>query len=130
MSFLTLPNLQNSFAIWGGGYRTQMLKSVIWLANCPIFQQGDIDADGFKILSQFRGYFPQTASVMMNEDNFQAFEKFAVDVERSEPEKLSNLTTEEYALQSYVSHYGKRLEQEHISQDLATQYLLSMLKKD
>ncbi len=35
---------------------------------------------------------------MMNEDNFQAFEKFAVDVERSEPEKLSNLTTEEYAL--------------------------------
>ena len=63
-------------------------------------------------------------------NTFKAFEKFAVDIEQSEPEKLSNLTTEEYALYSYVSHYGKRLEQEHISQDLATQYLLNMLKKD
>ena len=39
-------------------------------------------------------------------------------------------TTEEYALYSYVSHYGKRLEQEHISQDLAIQYLSNMLTKD
>ena len=127
MNFLTLPNLKDSFAIWGGGYRTQILKSVIWLADCPICYWGDIDADGFKILSQFRGYFPQTISVMMNEDTFKAFEKFAVNVDQSEPENLSNLTTEEYALYSYVCHEGKRLEQEHISQDFAIKHLTSIL---
>ena len=127
MNFLTLPNLQNSFAIWGGGYRTQILKSVIWLADCPIFYSGDIDADGFKILDQFRGYFPQTVSVMMNEDTFNTFKNFAVDVDQSEPENLSNLTTEEYALYSYVCHEGKRLEQEHISQDFAIQHLMGIL---
>ena len=127
MNFLTLPNLKDSFAIWGGGYRTQILKSVIWLADCPIFYWGDIDADGFKILDQFRGYFPQTVSVMMNEDTFRAFEKFTVNVEQAEPENLSNLTTKEYTLYTKVCRGGKRLEQEHLCQDFAVKYLKDIL---
>ena len=50
-----------------------------------------------------RSYFPHTISVMMDENTFKTFEKFAVDVERSEPEQLDNLTEEEYRLYSYVS---------------------------
>ena len=123
MNFLTLPNLKNSFAIWGEGYRTLMLKSVDWLASCKIFYWGDIDADGFKILSQFRKYFPQTVSVMMDEETFKTFEKFAVEDNGSQPENLPNLTKEEHLLYSLVSSYGKRLEQEHISQNFAIRYL-------
>ena len=128
LNFLTLPNLNNSFAIWGSGYKIQSLTSVAWLNSCSIVYWGDMDADGFKILHQLRSYFPRTISVMMDENTFKAFEKFAVDIERSEPEKLANLTEEEYKLYSYVSHEGKRLEQEHISHDFAVKYLMSILE--
>ena len=130
MNFLTLPNLKNSIAIWGGGYRTHILQSVNWLNFCNIFYWGDIDADGFKILSQFRTYFPQTVSIMMNQDTFKTFEKFAVNIKESEPENISNLTTEEYNLYSYVSKSGTRLEQEHISQDFALQNLSRSIFSD
>ncbi|ELS05222.1 hypothetical protein Xen7305DRAFT_00049650 [Xenococcus sp. PCC 7305] len=123
MNFLTLPNLQDSFAIWGSGYKTQVLKSVSWLADCPIFYWGDIDADGFKILHQLRIYFPQTISVMMSQDTFNKFEQFSVEVTSSEPENLSNLTKEEYLLYAHVSREGIRLEQEHINQNVAIKHL-------
>lgn len=128
MNFLTLPYLKNSFAIWGGGYKSLVLKSVNWLSDCPIFYWGDLDADGFKILAQLRGYFPQTVSVMMNRDTFDTFKNFAVNVPQSKLEKLPNLTSEEYNLYSYISNYGKRLEQEHISQNYAIEHLIDVLE--
>lgn len=127
MNFLTLPNLKDSFAIWGGGYKTQILKSVNWLNTCKIFYWGDIDAHGLRILSQFRGYFPQTVSVMMDRDTYQEFKEFAVDIDPSEPEDLSNLSSEEYNSYSFVCRQGKRLEQEHISQDFAVKSLAKCL---
>ena len=119
MNFLTLPHLKNSIAIWGEGYKTQILKSLNWLNYCNIFYWGDLDSDGFKILSQFRKHFPQTVSVMMDKKTFKAFEKFTVKIKKHEPENLSNLTTKEYELYSFISISGTRLEQEHISQDFA-----------
>lgn len=127
MNFLTLPNLKDSFAIWGGGYRTQILKSVNWLNSCNIFYWGDIDAHGLKILAQFRGYFPQTISVMMNKITYKQFEQFAVDVEPLQPENLPNLNPEEYDLYLFASSKGKRLEQEHIEQNFAVEYLSNCL---
>ncbi len=128
MNFLTLPNLQDSFAIWGSGYGIHILKSVSWLCDRNIFYWGDIDTDGFKILSQFRGYFPQTISIMMNQSAFKEFAEFAVNVKPSLPENLLNLTSEEYSLYSFLCQQGKRLEQEHISQQFAVQYLKCMTK--
>ena len=71
MNFLTLPDLNSSIAIWGSGYSIQMLKAVNWLSDLNIFYWGDIDTDGFKIFSQFRGYFSQTISVMMDWSTFK-----------------------------------------------------------
>lgn len=127
MNFLTLPNLQDSFAIWGSGYGIHMLKAVSWLCDRNIFYWGDIDTDGFKILSQFRGYFPQTISIMMDQSAFKEFAEFAVDVKPSLPENLLNLTSEEYSLYSFLCQQGKRLEQERISQQFTVQYLRCMI---
>ncbi len=128
MNFLTLPTLQNSFAIWGSGYKTQILKSIDWLNFCDIFYWGDIDVDGFKILSQFRKYFPQTVSIMMNQDTFKSFEEFSVNIKNCEPENLSNLTIEEHSLYYFVSKSGKRLEQEHITQNFVVENLSRLLE--
>ena len=125
MSFLNLPVLENSFALFGSGYAIQTLKSVKWLAYCPIFYWGDLDTDGFKILSQLRSYFPQTISIMMDVKTFETFKEFAVTVTESTAENLLYLTREEQALYSYLSLHNKRLEQERISQDYVYQYIYS-----
>ncbi|MHC5718996.1 MAG: Wadjet anti-phage system protein JetD domain-containing protein, partial [Nostoc sp.] len=125
MNFLTLPALENSFGLFGSGYAIQILKSVNWLAHCPIFYWVDLDTDGFKILSQLRSYFPQTISIMMDVKTFETFKEFAVIVAESTAENLLYLTLEEQALYSYLSLHNKRLEQERISQDYAYRYIQS-----
>lgn len=122
INFLTLPHLNNCFAIFGGGYAVQNLKSVVWLSNCPIFYWGDLDADGFKILSQLRSYFLQTTSIMMDIKTFEAFQEFAVIV-LEKIETLPHLTPEEKSLYTYLVIQQKRLEQERISQTYVNQLL-------
>ncbi len=129
MNFLTLPPLPDSFAIFGGGYAIQALKSVSWLAYCPLLYWGDLDTQGFKILSQFRSYFPHTISIMMDEETFRTFDEFAVSVPESNIDKLPHLTPEEYILYTYLGQQKKRLEQERISQDFANQCLYKALQR-
>jgi hypothetical protein len=117
MNFLTLPDLENSLAIFGSGYAIQSLKYTSWLTYCPILYWGDLDADGFKILSQLRSYFPQVISVMMDLGTFEAFKVFSVTAPSASLEKLPHLTYEEENLYSYLVLHQKRLEQERISQD-------------
>src|SRR5579884_1520974 len=50
MTFLTLPPLTDAFAIWGEGFKVVQLAHVTWLAECPIYYWGDLDAQGFQIL--------------------------------------------------------------------------------
>jgi hypothetical protein len=123
MNFLTLPYLPNSFAIFGGGYAVQNLKSVIWLSNCPIFYWGDLDDHGFRILSQLRSYFPQTTSIMMDTKTFEAFQEFAVSVLANSSDDLPHLTPEEQNLYNYLVINRKRLEQERITQIYSNELL-------
>lgn len=129
MNFLTLPRLENSFAIFGSGYAVQSLKTAIWLSHCPIFYWGDLDLNGFKILSQLRSYFPQTTSIMMDMTTFVMFHKFAVDVVEAIAETLPHLTSEEETLYIHLVFHQKRLEQERISQDYANQFLQNLMQQ-
>lgn len=119
MNFLTLPAQNNGLAIFGSGYAIQALKSVDWLSHCPIFYWGDLDVEGFKILSQLRSHFSQTISIMMDIKTFETFQEFAVSVSSRVAGTLPYLTAEEQALYAHLSFHGKRLEQEHISQKYA-----------
>jgi hypothetical protein len=127
MNFLTLPRLNHSFAIFGGGFGVSNLRSLSWLSNCPIFYWGDLDVYGFRILAQLRSIFPQVVSIMMDRATLQAFENFVVQlevkVEAAETGVLSQLTLEEQCCFSYVAEHRLRLEQERISQDFSEQQI-------
>lgn len=129
MNFLTLPQLEDSFALFGSGYAVQALKSTIWLAYCPIFYWGDLDIDGFKILSQLRTYFPQTISTMMDMKTFETFHEFSITVAGVIAETLPHLTPEEQILYTYLALHQKRLEQERISQDYANRILQNLIQQ-
>src|SRR5690606_557153 len=45
---LTLPKMNDTIAIFGGGYNVHNLKNVNWLGNLELHYWGDIDAQGFE----------------------------------------------------------------------------------
>jgi len=110
---LTLPKMDKAIAIFGSGYSVSHLKQAFWLKNIELLYWGDIDVQGFEILSQFRGYFPQTKSILMDKATFDIY--FEDDI--GTPSHISiqlNLTAAEQELYSLLKANQWRLEQEKI----------------
>jgi hypothetical protein len=110
---LTLPKMDKAIAIFGSGYSVSHLKQALWLKNIELLYWGDIDVQGFEILSQFRGYFPQTKSILMDRATFDIY--FEDDI--GTPSHISiklNLTAAEQELYSLLKANQWRLEQEKI----------------
>ena len=127
MTYLTLPPLAHTMAIYGGGFKVEVLKKAFWLKTKTIIYWGDIDVHGFLILSMFRSYFPDTWSIMMDEETFFLHKylcgRGVVTPEKDE-QKL-NLTPAELKLYRYIAAENYRLEQEHLPQD----YIAGQFKK-
>ncbi len=116
MNFLTLPAIPRGMAIWGGGFRVGLLRDLKWLADCPLWYWGDIDTQGFEILSQLRGYFPHTSALMMDEETVNIFREAIGQGTPGVIKVLSHLTPAEESLYQHLAANNFRLEQEKISQ--------------
>jgi hypothetical protein len=114
---LTLPELEKTIVVFGSGYKVEILKNVKWFEQVKLFYWGDIDTQGFEILSQFRGYFPLVQSILMSE---AIFERYKNDIGEGKPSEISaplNLTNEERELYELLKTNNWRLEQEKIPID-------------
>lgn len=111
---LTLPNMHNSIAIFGGGYSVHLLKNVAWLNEVEVLYWGDIDVQGIEILSQFREYFSHTRSILMDLQTFNTCFENDAGKPSSTKSILTNLYPEEEALYSLLKANNWRLEQEKI----------------
>ncbi len=120
---LSFPNMKNSIVIFGSGYGVGTLKNVQWLHEKNIYYWGDIDKDGFAILSQARGYFKNIKSIFMNEEVIDLFKEFGVQDDKNENvfKELKNLTADEQKvydnLQNNFYANNFRLEQERLPFD-------------
>lgn len=117
VNFLTFPQISNAVVVWGKGYAVSTIKDSLMLKSASLYYWGDIDAQGFEILSQFRGYFPQTQSLLMDKKTFDTY--FEGDL--GTPSNISvelTLTEEEKTLYKYIKENNHRLEQEKIPQSL------------
>lgn len=121
---LTLPKMKNTIAIFGSGYGVSNLKNVDWLTNIEILYWGDIDVQGFEILSQFRGYFPQTKSILMDKKSFEKFFENDLGTPSNSSIQL-NLTNDEIKLYDNLKTNNWRLEQEKIPLKYVNQYFES-----
>jgi len=110
---LTLPKMEKTIAIFGSGYSVFLLKNVEWFKTLELLYWGDIDAQGFEILSQFRDSFPLTKSILMDHQTFETF--FEDDLGTPSDISISlNLTTDEQKLYDLLKENNWRLEQEKI----------------
>jgi len=119
MTFLTLPLQPDTFALFGGGFMVNRLGSISWLAQSPIYYWGDLDAQGFQILSSLRAHFPHVISVMMDRETLSTFADFAVTGVPCPVQELPHLTPDEHDLFVYLAEHCLRLEQERISHSYA-----------
>lgn len=110
---LTLPKMENAIAIFGSGYGVSNLKTIEWIKELEILYWGDIDVQGFEILSQVRGYFQQTKSILMDVQTFETFFENDFGTHTSISIELK-LTDTEKLLYDQLKINNWRLEQEKI----------------
>ena len=114
INFLTLPRMAHTVGVCGGGFGVHVLREIGWLNQCDVFYWGDVDTHGFSILSDLRGLFPHTRSLMMDRATFDTYADYVVSVSVTHKGRFDHLTASEDELARHVTHNGLRLEQEHI----------------
>ncbi len=122
-NFFTLPQLKSSLALFGKGFGLGILKNVAWLKQVKIYYWGDIDAQGFQILSQLRSYFPQVKSLMMDFETLKSFDNESVAGTLTNADSINNLTEDEKHVFDHVKMNNIRLEQEKIPYQYAREYI-------
>jgi hypothetical protein len=116
LNLLTLPAIRRCISIRGEGRAVTRLRALPWLAENDIYYWGDIDVEGFQILSSFRGYFPNTRSILMGtqalQDNLERIGSGS-STDSREPPRLSS---DELAAFRHCLATNQRLEQEQLLQ--------------
>lgn len=129
MNFLTLPNLNNTIAVWsGGGFNISYLKNVEWLKDKQFYYWGDIDSHGFQILNQCRKYFSNTFAVMMDEETLNSF--IFGEGKPAPIQSLQELTESELKLYKHLQKNNIRLEQEKITQAFADEKINNLFDQE
>jgi hypothetical protein len=67
VNLLTLPPIEGGLALGGLGNGVSLLRYVGWLKSVPITYWGDIDVEGFLILSMLRAFLPRTQAFLMDQ---------------------------------------------------------------
>ena len=116
ITMLAFPQAKKSLVIFGSGYGVGILKNVEWLRSKKIYYWGDIDRDGFAILSQIRGHFSHVKSIMMDKESIANFKNLAVTDSKTGLylTTLQHLTQDEEEIYQQVYETKFRLEQERI----------------
>ena len=127
VNFLAFPKMNNSLIIFGKGYGFKDWKNWQSLNKLPLYYWGDIDADGFKILNQFKKQFPQTNAILMDQKTLLEHKVFWVKDQDKPLEKLNYLNSlEQDMYQAIITNKWQknlRLEQERINIVWITNYL-------
>jgi hypothetical protein len=118
---LTLPNVDKAIAVFGQGNAVLNIKNTTWLVEKEILYWGDIDVQGFEILSRLREYFTHVKSVLMDKVTFETF----FENDKGTPTNIStklNLTDREQELYNILKTNNWRLEQEKVPIDYVNKY--------
>jgi hypothetical protein len=116
LPMLTLPAKERGLAIFGRGFGVNALQKLDWLDANVIHYWGDIDVDGFRILSMLRNRFPHVRSLLMDWFVLEEFMELTGVGNGSQPATPTNLTSAETTAFEYCRTHDLRLEQEKLPQ--------------
>jgi hypothetical protein len=116
VNLLTLPPMAGAVALGGLGNGVTDLRYLSWLAETAIWYWGDIDVEGFGILSRLRSLLPQTRSLFMDEGTLADWRHLAGAGSGRGGEVPPGLTPAERAACDVCLREDLRLEQERLPQ--------------
>lgn len=118
LNLLTVPPFKRGIAIRGEGKAVTRLGRLEWLRDNRIVYWGDIDVEGFQILSSLRSLFPRDSvrSIMMDPETLRLHAAFIVEGNAIAIGEPPHLTDEERAAFRQCAEHRQRLEQEKIPQ--------------
>lgn len=97
----------------GHGFGVNIMRNVEWLKTKRIYYWGDLDAQGFQILSEIRTSFEQVESFLMDRETFDKYNEGDMGT-KTNVEKELCLSQEEMEMFRYLKESNSRLEQEKI----------------
>lgn len=118
INMLSFPMIEKSIVLWGHGFGVETICDVEWLKDKDIFYWGDLDAQGFQILSLLRSHYGHVKSFLMDRPTFDEF----FEGDKGTPtnvEKDLCLTPEENEMFQYLKIHNLRLEQEKVPYEYA-----------
>jgi hypothetical protein len=130
VNLLTLPRITGSIAMGGLGNSVTEVRYLRWLVSKEIWYWGDIDVDGFEILSRLRTFLPQTRSLMMDDETARAWSNsIGTTGNRGQGHSPTNLTQTENRAYQICWESNLRIEQERIPQDFVLDQLFREIAK-
>jgi hypothetical protein len=127
LNLLTLPTITRGLGIRGEGNSVNRLEQLRWLDANRLLYWGDIDVEGFVILSRLRNLFPRVESVLMDMDTIRQHERLLIDGAGSAAAPPTNLTATEADAFDFCVQGNRRLEQERILQPYVDQVLTELI---
>lgn len=112
--FLCLPEVPNTLAVLGNGKAASILLSCGWLHESDVVYWGDCDEAGFGILSSLRAGLPGVRSILMDDETWKCWNRFAVLGRRDPGARYDHLTVDEAEALTSVAAGPWMLEQERI----------------
>ena len=118
--------LPGVLGLHGHGYRVANFEDLKWLNDCEVYYWGDIDVQGFEILSLFRQKFPHAKSVFMDMETISQVPQDLIGT--GKPSRRRNepiLQTHEKLAWQWAREEWRQIEQEH----LEANYVLEQLSR-
>ncbi len=117
VNLLTLPSFPRGIGLGGLGDGVVLMRYLAWLNTTRLTYWGDLDTEGFEILSSLRAIFPNTSSFLMDLGTLGRWRHLAVlgtGQKLGIPPHLTELEQQAYLC---CRDENLRLEQERIPQD-------------
>lgn len=126
VNLLTCPPLAGGIALGGLGNGVTDLRYVTWLANSDLRYWGDIDVEGFQILSRLRIAFPSARSLLMDAEHLRSWHpQIGTTGTGSHSPPPTNLTANERDAYLICEERNLRIEQERFPQSFVAEYVAS-----
>lgn len=129
----TFPDAEDSLVLFGMGYGVlEMAESAPWLADKEIYYWGDLDHDGFNILSNLRKVLPEMKihSFLMDKETLLAYVDPKVKDTGNTTTIPDCLTVSEKMAWKLIHDNGWRLEQERIPHEEVEWAVESLLAEE
>jgi hypothetical protein len=129
VNLLTFPSMPSAIAVGGLGNAVVDLTHVPWLADRSLWYWGDLDVEGFEILSRLRIRFPQTRSFLMDAAFLHRWKDTLAVPGTSRQRDLPSLLTDNEAIAfNFCVANNLRIEQERIPQAAVVEAVRELLK--